>query len=402
MRLAVTKDSPLFTTSFARLWIFAFVAFLSAFQLFPTIPFRILELGGTKAQAGWFLATYTYASAFAAPVTGALADRLGRKRLVTVACLLFIGFSLLYGVITWLPLLLALGLVHGSVWSAILSSNAALISEYVPESRRTEGMAYYGMASTAAVSIAPAIGLFVYRAGWMALCLGMAALSVVMLWLVRGIHDTSERVAHERLSDLVAWRVVIVAMSLFLVAFGYGGVTSFVALLSRDRGIEPHSLFFTVFAITILVMRILTARLGDRFGPRVLLYPSLLIVPPALLLLAFAMGRPGVVLSAVLFGLGFGGAYPAFITFVLARTDPRRRGSTFGSVIWAFDTGIGTGSLVTGIAVESAGYGMGFSIAAAVAVAALPVFIGTARLLGPADGAIVAPLRSHGEESDAR
>jgi MFS family permease len=244
--------------------------------------------------------------------------------------------------------------------------------------------------------------MIVYRAGWMTLCLGMAALSVGMLWLVRGIHDTSERVAHGRLSDLVAWRVVIVAMSLFLVAFGYGGVTSFVALLSRDRGIEPHSLFFTVFAITILVMRILTARLGDRFGPRVLLYPSLLIVPPALLLLAFATGRPGVIFSAVLFGLGFGGAYPAFITFVLGRTDPRRRGSTFGSVIWAFDTGIGTGSLVTGIAVEAAGYGMAFSIAAAVSVAALPVFLATARLLAPAGGAIVAPQRSHGEESDSR
>ncbi|MHB0968640.1 MAG: MFS transporter [Thermoanaerobaculia bacterium] len=397
MRSTVTEGSRLFTRSFVRLWIFAFVAFLSAFQLFPTIPFRIIELGGTKAQAGWFLATYTYASAFAAPVMGALADRLGRKRIVTTACFLFIAFSLLYGVITWLPLLLLLALVHGAVWSAILSSNAALISEYVPESRRTEGMAYYGMASTAAVSIAPGIGLLVYKSGWMALCIGMAALSVVMLFLVRGIYDTSERVAHDRLSNLVAWRVVVVAMSLFLVAFGYGGVTSFVALLSHERGIDPHSLFFTVFAISILVMRILTARLGDRFGHRVLLYPSLLIIPPALLLLGFADGRASITVSAILFGLGFGGAYPAFITFVLGRTDPRRRGSTFGSVIWAFDTGIGTGSLVTGMVVEAAGYGVAFAIGAAVAVAALPVFVMTSRLL-TGGGAIVAPSSSHAEE----
>jgi hypothetical protein len=35
---------------------------------------------------------------------------------------------------------------------------------------------------------------------------------------------------------------------------------------------------------------------------------------------------------------------PAFATFVLANTDPQRWERTFGSIVWAFDTGIGTGS----------------------------------------------------------
>ena len=54
---------PLFTRRFVALWVFAFITFFSAFQLLPAIPFRIIELGGTKAQAGWFLTAYTFASA---------------------------------------------------------------------------------------------------------------------------------------------------------------------------------------------------------------------------------------------------------------------------------------------------------------------------------------------------
>lgn len=393
-------EQPLFTRAFVRLWIFNFVAFLSAFQLFPTIPFRILDLGGTKAQAGWFLALYTYASAFAAPVMGAFADRIGRKKLLTLACVLFIGFSLLYGVIPWLPLLLALGLVHGAVWSALLTSGAALISEYVPETRRTEGMAYYGMASTAAVSFAPWVGLTIYHFGWLTLCVGMAALSVVMLLLVRGITDLSARVEHRGLHDLFAWRVAAVAMSLFLIAFGYGGVTSFVALLSKERGIDPPSLFFSVFAVTLLLMRLTTSRLGDRYGPQVLLYPSLLVVPPALLILGWANDGLSVSIAAALFGFGFGGAYPAFTTFILAHTDPQRRGSTFGSVIWAFDTGIGSGSLVMGILIDRMSYATAFAVAAAVAVAALPAFMMLSRLLLPGDGAPVAGAPFHGSRSE--
>src|SRR3954453_17818734 len=100
---------PLFTARFAGLWAFAFVAFFSAFQLLPAIPFRILDLGGSKAQAGWFLAAYTFASAFAAPVMGTIADHVGRRRTLITASLAFIVFSLLYGVIRDLKLLLLVG-----------------------------------------------------------------------------------------------------------------------------------------------------------------------------------------------------------------------------------------------------------------------------------------------------
>ena len=57
---------------------FTFTVFLSAFQLLPTAPFHILELGGSTFAAGLFLGFLTYASAFSAPLTGAIADRIGR------------------------------------------------------------------------------------------------------------------------------------------------------------------------------------------------------------------------------------------------------------------------------------------------------------------------------------
>src|SRR5258708_23615141 len=97
---------PLFTPRFAWLWAFAFVTFFSAFQLLPAIPFRILDLGGNKAEAGWFLAVYTFSSAFAAPIMGTVADHVGRRRFLITASLLFIVFSVAYGVIPNLPLLL--------------------------------------------------------------------------------------------------------------------------------------------------------------------------------------------------------------------------------------------------------------------------------------------------------
>src|SRR6266513_6092941 len=58
---------------------------LSAFQLLPTAPFRIRNLGGTTFASGLFLGFLTYASALSAPFTGALADRIGRRRAMLIA-----------------------------------------------------------------------------------------------------------------------------------------------------------------------------------------------------------------------------------------------------------------------------------------------------------------------------
>jgi MFS family permease len=365
------------------LWAFGFITFFSAFQLFPVIPLHIIELGGTKAQGGFFLAVYTYACAFAAPVTGTLADALGRKRVLIAASGCFVIFSLLYGVIPHWPLLLAVAVIHGVCWSAILSSSSAIGSELIPASRRTEGLAWWGLASTAAVSVAPFVGLMVYHFGWFILCAEMAVLSALMIVLATRIHDDHphRRTSLPPLRQLIDFRVVATALALFVVSFSYGGITSYVALLSADRHIVPQSLFFTIFAITIIVTRVIIAPFADRWGALALLYPSLFIIPFALVTLAYSHDARSLVVAAVLYGIGFGGAYPAFMTYILGHTDDRRRASTFGSVLWAFDTGIGSGSLATGIMVGRLGYERAFLIAGAFSLLSIPIFLGTSRLL---------------------
>ena len=74
---------------------FTFTVFLSAFQLLPTAPYHILALGGSTLASGLFLGFLTYSSAFSAPATGALADRLGSRRILLISSLTLAGFNLL-------------------------------------------------------------------------------------------------------------------------------------------------------------------------------------------------------------------------------------------------------------------------------------------------------------------
>ena len=386
---------PLFTRRFLGLWLFAFITFFAAFQLLPTIPFRIMAIGGTKAQAGWFLSVYAFASAFSAPLMGNLADHVGRKRMLMTAALLFIVFSLLYGVVRIVPLLLVIAIVHGSLWSGLMASASAIMSEYIPETRRNEGLAYWGLASTAAIALAPAVGLLVYEHfGWVALCAELAALALLTFAWASQLPVTHEApsTAH---SLREAWDITVIrpALSLSVICFGYGGVTSYVAILSRERGIKPESLYFTVFALSIVVVRVFTSRLGDRLGPKAMLYPSYAAIPISFAVLSFATNPWQLILSATLFGIGMGGAYPAFANFLLMNTDPKRRARTFGSIVMAFDTGIAVGSLSIGAIGQHYSLGTAFAVAAVLSCLAIPIFMAASRQFS---GTAVAAPAEHG------
>ena len=388
---------PLFTRRFFGLWLFAFITFFAAFQLLPAIPFRIIDLGGSKASAGWFLSAYAFASALSAPFMGNLADHLGRKRMLMTASLLFIVFSLLYGAIRSVPLLLAIAIVHGALWSGLISSASAIMSEFIPESRRNEGLSYWGLSSTAAIALAPAAGLLIYEyGGWLWLCSELAALSLLTFVWASQLPVTHQAISESH-SFLQAWdgQVIRTALSFSVICFGYGGVTSYVAILAKERGIKPESLFFTVFAGTIVVVRVLTSRLGDRVGPKAVLYPSYASIPLSFAILSIAHTKLQLVSSAILFGIGMGGAYPAFANFLLTNTDPKRRARTFGSIVMAFDTGIAIGSLGIGALGQRYGLKTAFALAAAVSCLAIPIFMSASRRFGLSGTSVAAPVE-HG------
>ena len=360
------------------MWSYSFTVFLSAFQLLPTAPFHIMALGGSTTEAGLFLGFLTYASAISAPITGAIADRIGKRRVLIVASLAITVFSLLYAVAPSYQVILALVLVHGVFWSGLLSSSSSYIIDILPKSRRAEGLGYSGFASILGVAVAPWIGLWLFdHGGWRLLCLEAAALNVLMAFLAwRLPPDTLHEGARSlHPSDLVEWKILVGAVTLFLYSFSYGGITSFVAVYAESVGVTPRALYFTVFCLTIVATRPFIGRYADRAGHSRIIVPCLAMIVIGVWTLAIADSRPMFIVSAMLFGLGFGSAYPIFVAHLMQHVAEHRRGATFGALIGAFDTGIGTGSIAVGWLSGRYGFGRAFGIAGALALLSIPYFL---------------------------
>jgi MFS family permease len=386
-RLPPTADrmsAALLTPRFFLMCGFSFTVFLAAFQLFPTAPFRILALGGTEAAAGLFLGLMTYASAVTAPFTGTLADRIGKRRVLIACSAAAALFSVLYAFISSVPLLLTLVVVHGVVWSGLLTSSGAYLADIIPAHRRAEGMGYYGLATVLAIAIAPSVGLWMYRFGWPAVCATAAALNVVMAAIAWRLPEAHRAGAAAPLSlrGAIEWRVVVLSITLFLYAFGYGGVTSFAALYAAANDVTPRGIYFLVFAATSMCAGLAAGPLGDRVGHARLLGPALALIAGGYGLLAMGGTRGWLIASAIVFGTGFRAAYQFFTAYVLQHVDAARRGAAFGGILAALDTGIGSGSIAMGWIVDRYGFRQSFATAAVLALLAIPYFYLTKDTVG--------------------
>jgi len=389
----------LFTPRFFVMCGFTFTVFLSAFQLLPTAPFRIQELGGSTFASGLFLGFLTYASAASAPLTGAIADRIGRRRTLMISSSVILLCAIGYGSTTSYRLMLALVVVHGVFWSGLLSASAAYLTSLLPEHRRAEGISYWGLSSVGAIAVAPPLAFWIMQhGGWRWICLCCCMLNFLMgaiAWFL----DRDGPTAHHPLAysathlasspthspassptdhargSLVEWRVLVLSITLFLYSFGYGAITSFSAMYADASGVSPRSLYLTCLAIVILLTRPLSGKLADRVGYRRVFMPCLVLIAVGLALLAAGSTRISFVASAAFFGVGLGTAYPVFVAYVMRDVSATRRGAAFGAILAAFDTGIGTGSTTVGWLIQRFGFPTAFGVAAALSAISLPYFV---------------------------
>lgn len=378
----------LFTPRFFIMCTYTFTVFVSVFQLLPTAPYRILELGGSTFAAGLFLGFLTYASASSAPITGHVGDRIGQRRVLMGVSLILAICTASYALITDYRIMLGLVIVHGLFWSALLAASGAYMTHTVPASRRAEGLGYWGMASVSAIAVAPPLGFWVYHHGWFIFCTEMVALNLLMAVIAWRLPDDRAGENPPNPSNpvspplLIEWRVLLLSVAMGLVSFGYGGLTSFSALFSDSLHVTPRSLFLSVMAVAILAARLLLGRRLDAIGHRRMMLPALATPSAGLLVLANARGETSFLIAAALFGGGFGLMYPAFAAYVMGHVTAQRRGAAFGAMIAAFDMGIGTGSSIIGWVIDGHGFRVAFAGAAVLAFLSVPYFLVAERRLG--------------------
>ncbi len=375
-----TPRTRLVTRQFALVWALTFVTFFAAFQLFPTVPLRLRELGASLAESGRFMSLFTAGSALGALFTGPLGDRLGHRRLVVASALLFALFLGAYSLLTVRFGFYLLAVPHGIVWSGLLTATMASLSHVLPPDRHADGLSLYGLASPGGVIVGPVLGLWIFQ-HW-----GFAPIGwylAVLFLLLGGLGTTLPKDHLHGRAEGFKWPAAIViapCLILFCTALGYGALGSYTAQEGLALGMALPSAFLSFMAVGMVFMRLAMLRRG--FGQRpIRKLPGMLVGATAGLVLLAALpgGMTRHIVAALLYGAGYSMLHTLLNARLMESVDPQRRGAAFGALLFAFDAGIGLGSFSLGWTIGHYGYRLGWALGALAMLAALPLALRLSR-----------------------
>jgi predicted MFS family arabinose efflux permease len=173
--------------------------------------------------------------------------------------------------------------------------------------------------------------------------------------------------------DVFEPSVLPVTAAVFFLFVAYGGITTFVPLFAA--AIQGNSgLFFLAYAATLVVTRPLAGRLADWYGETLVVVPALVVTMAALLALSVSTGLSGVLLSAVLYGIGFGSAMPVLQAVTIRLARPDRIVVANASFSTATDLGIGLGAILLGLVSQYTSYPVVFLVSAGSVACSLGIF----------------------------
>jgi predicted MFS family arabinose efflux permease len=369
---------------------FALNVGLNFFVLFPVF---IVRMGGHAASIGTIVASGGFAALVARPGASYAVDRRGRRW----TALYFMVLNAL-AIFAYIPVrslgwpIYAVTALNGVTNGTARVALFAMVYPLLPRGREGQAMAVMSLSGQGPASFGALLGEAIMRRfGFSALFAAAAALYLIAAIAVSMASKDSPVGPHApaaaRGADNGGYAALLLNRSLlplwiatFCFGFAISSRMSFVAPFAYRRGITSVGLYFSLYGVVAVVMR-LSGPLMDRLGLDRMLAPTFAVMGAGIALIA-SIGHFGMLeIAALIGGLGHGFAYPVLSALVI-RDTPEGHGSRVSSIytsMWDVSTMIGPFTL--GIIARYAGYAPMFVIAGAVAIGAA-VYLEIARRSG--------------------
>ena len=369
------------TPRFVLVTISTFAYYVCVGVLVPTLPVFIENgLGSGEAMIGAATVVFSLAAVVCRPALTFVGTRFGRRSLMFWGAIMGAAsaFSLVFVDQAWqvIPARIVMGIGE----AAVFVGAATLAVELTPDGRKAESASYLSVAVFGGISVGPILGewamgvvpessrglgvgsfdrVFVIT-GVAALVCGLVALALPAFVGERPRVDTGR-------SKFLHPRATLPGMVMALGFASWTGFNTFVPGYAKELGLKGSSVFFAVYSVLCLVIRLFGARMPERVGlirSVAAAMTFILLGPLAIYVLA---STTGLMIGTVFFALGVSFIYPSLLAIAVDGTDENERVHVVASFTMFFEVGSATGALFLGVAGQLFGKRSTFLVAAVFA-----------------------------------
>jgi MFS family permease len=372
-----SRPARLVTPAFVVLASATLAFFIAGGIVLPVSPgFARDELGAGDIGAGVAIGSFSVAALILRPIVGWSSDRFGRRPLLVGGSLLAVAALALHLVANDLVTFIAARALLGAGEGFFLVAALAAASDIAPEERRGEALSFLSLSLYLGLAIGPPVAAWLfngeaYAVVWLVAMVIAGLAAGLSLAVPESAPAVLERTAHggevRPRAPLIHPAGLFPGFVILLGLVGMAGFLTFMPLYGPGFGFANGGLPLTVYALIVVVLRIVGARWPDRFGAGRLSSVALAVSAIGLAIIGLVPTTLGLIVGTAIFASGVAFTMPALLSLAVSRVAPEERGTVVGTTTVFLDIAFGVGPVVLGAIAARAGYGVAFVVAGASA-----------------------------------
>ncbi|MFB3886634.1 MAG: MFS transporter [Thermodesulfobacteriota bacterium] len=327
--------------------------------LVPTLPIYFLRSGATEVEIGVLIGILGVSSVVLRPIVGRTLLRIPERNFMFGGALLLAICSIGYLLVPPFWPLLIVRVLQGIGITFFYTASVTLIANISPESHRGQSISYFYLAFQISLVLGPSLGMLLINhfsfALLFAVCASLSLCSLFITFKLPARPVDTLKDQSMKGQSLFSRQALPPAVMAFMTSCVYGAIIAFFPLYALDHGVANPGLFFSAFAITIILGRTLGGRILDLHSRERVIFPCLSIYILAMSILPFCKTLPMFIVVAVIWGIGHTFLYPALSVYTLdlAGSSP---GPALGIFTAADDFGTGFGAVIMGVVLRFTSY----------------------------------------------
>lgn len=262
----------------------------------------------------------------------------------------------------------------------VMTVTGTLIALIMPPDQKGFGISIFSMSTVLALALGPFAGLLLAQTiSYDKITLGLAILILLAFAFLPCLRDLPQ-IRHRlrpvfQLKSYIDPRVTRFATMIFFAFLGYGCLQAFLGTYAKEFGLtDAASLFFPLCATAAFASRPFTGRQMDLNGENSIIYPLLVLLTCAFLILSLSKTAVALLIAAILFGLGYGNLQSIGQAVAVAMVTPSRFAQATSTFFIFMDFGIGLGPYIFGFIIPAFGYQMMFILLAVTTAASSGIY----------------------------
>jgi predicted MFS family arabinose efflux permease len=373
-------EKKLFTKDYILLMLSGLAISFGYSMIAPLITSYGTALGAGLTAAGALTGVFSIAALVIRPFGGYASDVL-KKRNICIFSTFLIAIAMLgYSIAPGIKTMFAVRILHGIAFGIQGTVNIAILYEFLPKERLAEGIAYYSLGQVISQVFGPGLGIEIRnqygykQLFWITAIITFIAIAFVLFTdkeISKEERVTEPKKDRSRFSfgSMIALPCIVYALIGGLFSLENGVVNSFLVLVAEERNISGISMFFTINAAVLFVIRMAVGKIVDKHSITLIVNISLVTSVIAMLTLGGGKSLWILLVAAAFKAVGQGTGQISLQTACMKKVEATKVGIATSTFYIGADLGQGLGPIIGGELSERLGYtAMFYCIAILIAI----------------------------------